>query len=108
MTPYDPPKPTGSNPAAYSAFLRNTGQSMRPEVSHPVSRGFCATQAARLPPSHCTPSRAPAKNVTHHHPQTANLCTAHQSVFTVFSLCVLGPGRDASTQVEMCSLSNHP
>ena len=31
-----------------------------------------------------------------------------QSVVTLFSLCVLGPGRDASTQVETCSLSNHP
>ena len=27
---------------------------------------------------------------------------------TLFSLCVLGPGRDASTRVETCSLSNHP
>ena len=52
------PKPTGRNPTAYSGFLvlRSTGRSMRPEVSHPVSRGFCATQAARtfLFTSFCT------------------------------------------------------
>ena len=33
MTPYDPPKPAGQNPAAHSGFLRNTGRSNSPEVS---------------------------------------------------------------------------
>jgi len=97
MTPYDPPKPAGRNPAAHSGFLRNTGRSNSPGVSPCLSRIVrkqtrCALSSAR-PALACT-----ASNVSHHHPQTANLCTAHQSA----SLCLACVywGRDETPRRE--------
>ena len=93
MTPYDPPKPGGS----YGAFLRNTRRSNSPGVSPCLSRIVrkqtrCALSSAR-PALACT-----ASNVSHHHPQTANLCTAHQSA----SLCLACVywGRDETPRRE--------
>ena len=95
----------------------------RVQRSHPVSRGFCATQSC-APSSFADRTATIASRVHHHHAPAKNVNpprpppapppypngqpmlyvhSTHQSVFTVFSLCVLGPapGRDASTQVEI-------
>ena len=82
MTPYDPPKPAGQNPAAHSGFLRNTGRSNSPGVSPCLSRILRNARVALLPPL-ARHSRARERNVSHHHPQTANLGTAHQSGHSV-------------------------
>ena len=49
MTPYDPPKPAGRNPAAHSGFLRNTGRSNSPEVSPCLSRILRKARVALSP-----------------------------------------------------------
>ena len=46
MTPYDPPKPAGRNPAAHSGFLRNTGPVQESRGLTCLSR-ICATHASR-------------------------------------------------------------
>ena len=87
MTPLSPQGETG--------FLRDRGRSMRPDRDQIETRGLSLSLVRRKTSHHQSLAAAPpacsCTAIAHHHPQTANLCTAPHCVF---GLCALGPGRD--------------